>query len=127
MINRRECLFTAEHEWIFVDGDVATIGITDYAQNKLGEIVYVDIPSINDEFAQDDIMASVESVKTASDIYAPISGKVISVNDVLEDEPELINDDPYENWIVKLRIQDDTELDNLMEYKDYKDFLGEEY
>lgn len=119
-------LYSKDHEWIKVEGNEAYIGITDYAQHKLGEIVYVELPEIDDELSAGDAFAVVESVKAASDSYLPVSGKIIEVNENLEDQPELINEDPYANWIVKVELTDESELEELMSPKDYEDFCSKE-
>lgn len=117
--------FTDEHEWIDVSGDIATVGITDYAQEQLGDIVFVELPDEGKSFAQGDDAAVVESVKAASDVYAPISGEVVEANGALEDEPALVNSDAEEEgWFFKLRITDASELDALMDERAYKEFLA---
>ncbi|HEX7820334.1 MAG TPA: glycine cleavage system protein GcvH [Sphingobium sp.] len=117
--------FTDEHEWIDVSGDIATVGITDYAQEQLGDIVFVELPDEGKTFAQGDDAAVVESVKAASDVYAPISGEVVEANGALEDEPALVNSDAEEEgWFFKLRITDASELDALMDERAYKEFLA---
>lgn len=120
-----EKLFTKEHEWIVVEDGVASIGVTDYAQKKLGEIVYVELPEEGDEIEAGDSVASLESVKAASDIYAPISGEVTAVNEELEDEPGLVNSDADRTWIVKMTVADEDELENLMDEKAYLEFIQE--
>lgn len=109
-----------DHEWVEVEDDIATIGITDYAQSKLGDIVYVELPEEGDSFEVGDAFAAVESVKSASDLYAPVSGEVIEINEELEDEPGLINEDPYGAWVVKIRMDDESELQDLMNEADYE-------
>ncbi len=117
--------FTEEHEWIDVDGDIATVGITDYAQEQLGDIVFVDLPNEGAKFDKGDDAAVVESVKAASDVYAPISGEVVEANDALEGEPALVNSDPEEDgWFFRLRIADTSELDGLMDEGTYKKFVA---
>jgi len=117
--------FTDEHEWIDVSGDIATIGITDYAQEQLGDIVFVELPDEGKEFAKGDDAAVVESVKAASDVYAPVSGEVIEVNSALEDEPALVNSDAEEEgWFFKLRLTDPSELSALMDEGAYKEFVA---
>jgi glycine cleavage system H protein len=122
------CYYTKEHEWIRIEDASATIGITDYAQSSLGEITFVELPAINSEVEQFEQFASVESVKAASDIYCPLSGRVIEVNEELEDDPELINRDCYElGWLVKIEIADTDEIAKLMtaeEYRNYLDSIG---
>lgn len=116
--------FTDEHEWVDVQGEIATIGITDYAQNQLGDIVFVDLPSEGATFDKGDDAAVVESVKAASDVYAPVSGDVVEVNAALQDEPALINSDAEEDgWFFKLRLADLTELEGLMNEAAYLKYL----
>jgi len=117
--------YSKDHEWIRVEGDVAYIGITDYAQRELGEIVYVDITTLDEEVLQGDIFGSIEAVKTVSDLYMPVSGKVLEVNTNLEEKPELINEHPYEDgWIVKISVKDAKEVDALLSGKEYKSLIG---
>ena len=117
-------LYTKEHEWISIDGDTATIGITDYAQSALGDITFVELPKIDFEAEQFEQVASVESVKAASDIFAPMSGRVIEANTALEGDPGLINRSCYENgWIAKIQISDSEEKSNLMNAAEYRKFL----
>lgn len=112
--------YADSHEWVKVEGDVATIGISDYAQHALGNIVYVDMPEEDDEVSQGEDFGAVESVKAASDLISPVSGTVIEVNEELVDKPELINEDAFGNWIIKVRISDPSELDKLMDGEAYK-------
>lgn len=121
-----DLLYTEDHEWLKVDGDEGIIGLADYAQDALGDIVYVELPEEEDEFDAEEAFGAVESVKAASDIFAPVSGEIVEVNEELLDSPELINEDPYENWLVKIKITDKSELDNLMSSEEYKKFLDEE-
>ena len=117
--------FTDEHEWIDVSGDIATVGITDYAQEQLGDIVFVELPEEGKTVSKGDDAAVVESVKAASDIYAPASGEVVEVNGSLEDEPALVNTDAEdEGWFFKLRLTDPSELDSLMDEAAYKEFVA---
>ena len=118
--------FTEDHEWLRVEGDKAYVGITDFAQEQLGDIVYVELPEEDDEVAAGDSVGVVESVKSASDVLAPASGRVVEVNEDPEDSPELINEDAMGNWIVALELSDKEELSALMDEEDYKAFLGEE-
>jgi glycine cleavage system H protein len=119
----KDCRFTREHEWARNEDGVVVIGVTDYAQEKLGEIVYVELPSENDAIRKDEAFGVVESTKNASDVLAPLSGKVIEVNQILEENPELINNDPYEEgWIVKVQPDDLEELDDLMTADEYRDY-----
>ena len=117
--------YTKDHEWISIDGDDATIGITDYAQGELGDIVYVEIESIGDSLNKEEIFGSVEAVKTVSDLFIPVSGEITEMNENLEDNPELINDDPYgDGWIIKMKINDSSELNDLLSPEEYKELIG---
>lgn len=117
--------FTEEHEWIEVDGDLATVGITDYAQEQLGDIVFVDVPDDGKELSKGDDAAVVESVKAASDVYAPVSGVVEESNSALADDPSLVNSDPEgDGWFFKLTLSDTSELEDLMDEAAYKTFVG---
>lgn len=122
----KDLFYSEDHEWVKVEGDEAYIGITDFAQEQLGDIVYVELPEIDDEFEQDDDFSAIESVKAASDVYIPVSGKVIEVNEELLDSPELLNTDPFENWIIKIELEDKSELDELMSSEEYEEFTSEE-
>jgi glycine cleavage system H protein len=116
--------FTEEHEWVNVDGEVATIGVTDYAQKELGDVVYVELPSVGDTIEKGDACSNIESVKAVSDIYSPLSGEIVEVNESLEDAPETINKDPYgEGWIFKLKMNDAGQLDELMDFAKYEEYL----
>ncbi len=117
---KKGLLYNETHEWVNVDGDNVYIGISDYAQDTLGSIVFVDLPSVDDRFEKEEIFGAVESVKAASDLYAPVSFKVLEVNEKLADEPELLNEDPYENWILKVELLDDKELENLLDEDKYE-------
>lgn len=117
--------YNESHEYVKVDGDYGYVGITDYAQKELGNVVYVDMPEVDDEVAQGEEFGAVESVKAASDLNSPVSGTVAEVNDALEDEPGLINKDAFENWIMKVKLSDKSELDSLMDAAAYKKFIGE--
>ncbi|MGI9488701.1 MAG: glycine cleavage system protein GcvH [Geminicoccaceae bacterium] len=117
-------LYTKEHEWLSIEGDIATVGISDHAQEQLGEIVFVDLPDVGKAVDKDGDMAVIESVKAASDVYAPIKGEVVEVNDTLADAPAQVNDSPEDKgWICKLKIADPSELDDLMDEDAYKSFL----
>ena len=107
-------LYSESHEWVKVDGDVAVIGVSDFAQAEMGDITYVDLPEEGDEFSKEEDFGALESVKASSELYCPVSGKVVAVNSALEDAPELINEDPYANWIIKIEMSDKAELDSLM-------------
>lgn len=111
--------YADSHEWVKLEGDIATIGITDYAQHALGSIVYVDMPEVGDEVTAGEDFGAVESVKAASDLISPVSGEVVEINEALEDSPELINQDAFENWIMKVKISDPAELDALMDAEAY--------
>lgn len=118
-------LYTKDHEWAKIEADIATIGITDYAQLMLGELVFVELPAIGKEFAGHDELAVVESTKAASDVYCPVAGKVIDVNSELESKPELINQDCYNaGWICKLQISDTKSVENLMDSKQYEEYIS---
>ena len=117
--------YSQDHEWIRVEGQEAYIGITDFAQNELGEIVYVDIPTVGETLESGEIFGSIEAVKTVSDLLMPVSGKVQEMNADLDDAPELVNKDPYgKGWIIKISIQKPEELDNLLSADQYKSFIG---
>ncbi len=116
-----EGLFYAKsHEYVRVEGEYGYIGITDYAQSQLGNVVYVDMPDVDDEVTAGEEFGAVESVKAASDLYAPVSGTVVEINEALEDEPELVNADAFENWIIKVKLSDPAELENLLDAKAYE-------
>lgn len=119
--------YSESHEYVKVEGDEAYVGITDYAQESLGNIVYVDMPEVDDEFAAEDDFGAVESVKAASDLVSPVSGTVVEVNEALEDQPELINQDAFGNWIMKVKLSDKSELDPLMDAKAYEEFCAKEH
>ncbi len=121
----KDLYYTETHEWVKVEKGHAYIGITDYAQDALGEIVFIELPEESDELAQGEEFAAIESVKAASDVIAPVSGVVVNVNEDLEDSPELLNEDPYENWIVKVELEDESELDNLMSAEEYENMSKE--
>ena len=116
--------YSESHEYVKVEGEYGYIGITDYAQNALGNIVYVDMPDVDDEIEAGEEFGAVESVKAASDLMSPVSGTVVEVNSELEDTPELINQDAYDNWIVKVELSEKGELDGLMDAKAYEDFCN---
>ena len=114
--------YSESHEFVKVEGDFGYIGITDYAQNALGNVVYVDMPEVDDEVTAEEDFGAVESVKAASDIISPVSGTIVEVNDALDDQPELLNQDAYENWIIKVELSDKAELDSLMDAAAYEAF-----
>jgi glycine cleavage system H protein len=122
-----ENLYTKDHEWIFIQGDIGIIGITDYAQHELGDVVYVDLPEVGDTFEANEPFGSVESVKAVSEIFCPISGEVIEVNTKLEDKPELINESPHQKaWMIKLRITNLDELKTLLSAEEYEEYIQEQ-
>lgn len=116
--------YSESHEFVRVDGETGYVGITDYAQQQLGNIVYVDMPEVDDEVSAGEEFGAVESVKAASDLNSPVSGTVVEVNEALEDNPELVNKDAYENWIMKVQLSDKSELDNLMDAKAYEQYCA---
>ena len=116
--------YSESHEYVRVEGDFGFIGITDYAQNALGNVVYVDMPEVDDEVEAGEEFGAVESVKAASDLYSPVSGTVVEINEALEDQPELINQDAFENWIIKVELSDKSELDALMDAAAYEAFCA---
>ena len=119
-----EFKYSKEHEWVKVEGNTATIGITEYAQGELGDIVFVELPEVDDEINEGDTFGSVESVKTVSELYAPVSGKIVETNDELEDSPEFVNESPYEKaWMVKVELSDESQLDELLSADQYKEKL----
>lgn len=121
------CRYTKSHDWIRVEGDEAIVGITDYAQNELSDIVYVELPEPGDSFEKGEAYGTVESVKAAADCYLPIGGKVVTMNETLEDSPELVNSDPFgDGWFVRIKIADPADLDGLMDAEAYKAFCEAE-
>ena len=118
--------YSKEHEWVRVEDDVAYIGITDYAQENLGDVVYVEFPGVGDTIVAGDVLSVVESVKAASDIYSPISGEVVQINEALNDDTEKINESPYDSWIAALKLTSPDELDTLMDEIEYQAFCDEE-
>ncbi len=120
-----ELRYTKEHEWIRVEGDVAYVGITDYAQSELGEIVFVDINTEGETVNQNEVFGSVEAVKTVSDLNMPVTGEVLEVNETINDQPELVNNDPYgEGWMIKIQVADHAELDTLLDATAYQALIG---
>ena len=119
-------LYSNDHEWVKIEGQKAYVGITDFAQHALGEIVYVELPSVGDELNAGDVFGVIESVKAASDSYLPVSGKVLEINEALSDSPQLINEDPYGSWIVLVEITDKANTDSLMNEQEYKEFCDKE-
>ncbi len=117
--------YTDEHEWVFVEDNIATIGITDYAQGELGDIVFVELPAVDDEVQQMDAFGTIEAVKAVSDIFSPLSGKVVEINEQLQDQPELINQSPYDDgWMIKIEFSNKSELDSLLSPDDYKNLIS---
>lgn len=116
--------YTKDHEWIKIEGNIATVGITDFAQGELGDIVYVDVDTLDDTVAEGDVFGSVEAVKTVSDLFMPLTGEVIEFNETLEEEPELVNSDPYEKgWMIKLEISDMAQIEDLLDAEAYKTLI----
>ncbi|MBE7640733.1 MULTISPECIES: glycine cleavage system protein GcvH [Salegentibacter] len=117
--------YTKDHEWIRVEGDTVTIGITDFAQSELGDIVYVEVETLDETLDKEEVFGTVEAVKTVSDLYLPISGEIIEFNESLEDEPEKVNSDPYgEGWMIKVKFSDESQLEELLSADAYKEILG---
>jgi glycine cleavage system H protein len=117
--------YTQEHEWVRLEGDVATVGITDFAQGELGDIVFVEVETVGESLAENEVFGTVEAVKTVSDLYLPIAGEVLEVNEKLADEPELINNDPFgEGWIIKLKVENVADVEKLMDAETYKSSVG---
>ncbi|MBR3951723.1 MAG: glycine cleavage system protein GcvH [Bacteroidaceae bacterium] len=119
--------YSESHEWVKVEGNIAIVGITDYAQHALGNIVYVDMPEVDDEVAKEEDFGAVESTKAASDLISPVSGTVVEINEALEDNPELINENAFENWIMKVEMSDAAELEGLMDAAAYEAFCANEH
>ena len=118
--------YTKDHEWVLNENDIATVGITNFAQGELGDIVYVEVDTVGEKFDAEEVFGSVEAVKTVSDLFLPLSGEIIEFNELLESEPEKVNDDPYgEGWMIKVQISDSSEIENLMSAEDYKTMVGE--
>ena len=117
--------YSESHEWVKVEGNVAVIGVSDFAQKEMGDITYVDMPAVDDEIAAGEEFGALESVKAASDLYSPVSGTVVEVNEALEDAPEAINEDAYASWIIKVEMSDPSELDKLLDAAAYKALIGE--
>ena len=123
----KELRYSKEHEWVKVEGNKVRIGITDFAQSELGDIVFVELPEVGDELTVDEPFGSVESVKTVSELYAPISGKVVEVNENLDDSPEFVNESPYENaWMVVVELSDTSEVDNLLTAEQYEEMINQD-
>jgi len=119
--------YSREHEWVLVEEDVATVGITDFAQEQLGDVVFVELPAVGDKVNKDEAFGVVESVKAVSDVYAPVSGTVLEINDDLPESPEMINEDPYgDGWVVKISMNDPSDLDDLMDPEAYEQYVEEQ-
>ncbi len=121
-----ELKYTKDHEWVKIEGDIATVGITDFAQGELGDIVYVEVETLDETLDQEEVFGTVEAVKTVSDLFLPLSGEIIEFNESLEDEPEKVNSDPYgEGWMIKIKMSAPSEVDGLMSDADYKALIGD--
>lgn len=120
----KDLKYTNDHEWVKIDGDVATVGITDFAQGELGDIVYVEVETVDETLEREEVFGTVEAVKTVSDLFAPLSGEIIEFNQSLEDEPEKVNTDPYgEGWMVKIRFSNPSEIDDLLSAEEYNEVI----
>jgi glycine cleavage system H protein len=120
-----ELKYTKDHEWIRIEGDTATVGITDFAQGELGDIVYVEVETLDETLDKDEVFGTVEAVKTVSDLFLPLSGEIIAFNEALEDEPEKVNSDPYgEGWMIKIKLSDSSEIESLLSDAAYKELVG---
>ena len=120
-----ELKYTKDHEWVKIEGDVATVGITDFAQSELGDIVYVDVDTLDETVEADEVFGSVEAVKTVSDLFMPVTGEIVEFNEELEDEPESVNTDPYgRGWMIKVKVSDVSEIENLLDAEGYKTIIG---
>ncbi|WP_375323542.1 glycine cleavage system protein GcvH [Flagellimonas sp. GZD32] len=120
-----ELKYTKDHEWVKIDGDVATVGITDFAQSELGDIVYVEVETLDETLDKEEVFGTVEAVKTVSDLFLPLSGEIIEFNEALEDEPEKVNTDPYgDGWMIKIKLSNTDEIAELMSVEDYKALIG---
>ena len=117
--------YTKDHEWVLIENDIATVGITNFAQGELGDIVYVEVDTVGEKFDAEEVFGSVEAVKTVSDLFLPLSGEIIEFNELLESEPEKVNDDPYgEGWMIKIKISNPEEIENLLDETGYKELVG---
>lgn len=120
-----ELKYTKDHEWVKIEGDVATVGITDFAQSELGDIVYVDVDTLDETVEADEVFGSVEAVKTVSDLFMPVTGEIVEFNEELEDAPESVNTDPYgRGWMIKVKVSDVSEIENLLDAEGYKTIIG---
>jgi len=121
----KNLMYTSEHEWVKLDDNIATIGITDFAQSELGDIIFLEFPNIDEHFSSGDVFGTIEAVKTVSDMYMPLTGKIIDINEDLNDSPEKVNDDPYENgWMVKIQIEDNIDKSELLDSQSYTELIG---
>ncbi len=124
MIHPENLLYTNEHEWVKIEENIATVGITDFAQGELGDIIFLEFPQVNDSFNEGDVFGTIEAVKTVSDLYMPLTGKIIAVNDALNDNPEFVNSSPYDNgWMVKIEL-DSNERSSLLDFQAYIEMIG---
>ena len=122
----KELKYTKDHEWISIDGEIATVGITDFAQRELGDIVYVEIETVGELLKADEVFGTVEAVKTVSDLFLPVEGEILELNEDLETSPEDVNNDPYEKgWMIKMKVSNPSDIDNLLTSEDYKKLIGE--
>ncbi len=120
-----ELKYTKDHEWVNIDGDIATVGITDFAQSELGDIVYVEVETLDETLDKEEVFGTVEAVKTVSDLFLPLTGEIVEFNEALEDEPEKVNTDPYgDGWMIKIKISDPAEVEDLLSDTDYKALIG---
>ena len=118
-------LFTKEHEWITIDKNIAKIGITDFAQNELGDIIFIELPEIGDRFEVNDVFGTIEAVKTVADLYSPVSGEVVEINSNIEDDPSFVNSSPYDDgWIIKINISNKKEINNLLSHENYNEMIN---
>lgn len=121
----QELKYTKDHEWVKIDGDVATVGVTDFAQGELGDIVYVEVETLGETLDREEVFGTVEAVKTVSDLFLPLAGEIVEFNESLEDSPEKVNSDPYgEGWMIKVKISDESQISSLMSPEEYKDLIG---
>ncbi|MFV9484041.1 glycine cleavage system protein GcvH [uncultured Christiangramia sp.] len=121
----QELKYTKDHEWVKIEGDTATIGVTDFAQGELGDIVYVEVETLDETLEKEEVFGTVEAVKTVSDLYMPVSGEIIEFNDSLEDEPEKVNNDPYgDGWMIKIKLSDTSEVEGLLSAEEYQEVVG---
>lgn len=121
----QELKYTKDHEWVKIEGDTATVGVTDFAQSELGDIVYVEVETVGETLDREEVFGTVEAVKTVSDLFLPLSGEILEFNDSLEGTPEKVNSDPYgDGWMVKIRISDDNEISDLLSAEEYKEIIG---